>query len=162
MTTPIAVTTEAGDGVGGSVGGFTVSFFGCVAVAPDGATAVRITSPVATAVMFVEPLAGRSPDAPVTFTWSAPVVTHVARAVSGEQPVVGVIVKELIVGAVENALRTTESGIPTPSLVRLSFLTAYGDAEPEETRARIPSFDFSAAAGTSVESASCAALPGAA
>ena len=121
-----------------------------------------MTSPVATAVMFVEPIAGRSPAAPVTFTWSAPVVTHAARAVRGEQPVVGVIVKVLIVGAVEKALLTTESGIPTPSLVRLSFLMAYGAAEPEETRARIPSFDFPADAGTSVASACCAALPGAA
>jgi hypothetical protein len=58
------------------------------------------------------------------FTWSAPVVVHVAKAVSGEHPVVGVIVKELIVGAVEKALLTTESGIPAPSLVRLSLLTA--------------------------------------
>ncbi len=129
------------------MGGFTVTRLGCVAVAPDEATAVRITSPVATAVMFVEPIAGRSPDAPATFTWSAPVVTQVARAVSGEHPLVGVIVKELIVGAVEKALLTMESGMPTPSLVRLSFLMAYGAAEPEETRARSPSFDFSAAAG---------------
>ena len=49
-----------------------------------------------------------------------------------------------------------------PSLVRLSFFTAYGIAEPDETRARMASFDFSAAAGTSVASGCCAAAPGAA
>ena len=65
-------------------------------------------------------------------------------------------------GAVEKALRTMESGMAAPSLVRLSFFTAYGIAEPDETRARIESFDFSAAAGMSVASGCCAAAPGAA
>ena len=162
VVSPMAVTGEEGVGVGGSVGGFTVTRFGCVEVSPEAATAVRITSPVATTVMFVEPLAGRSPAAPAMFTWSAPVVIHVARAVRGEQPESGVIVKELITGAVEKALRTTESGMPAPSLVRLSFLIAYGIAEPEDTRARMLSFVFSAAAGTRVARACCAAAPGAA
>ena len=41
--------------------------------------------------MFVEPVGGKSPAAPAMFTWSAPAVIP-SRAVSGEQPVSGVIV----------------------------------------------------------------------
>ena len=111
--------------MGGSVGGVHRDLADRVEVAPESATAVRMTSPVATTVRFVVPDAGRSPAAPVMFTWSAPVVIHVAVTESGEQPEEGVIVKELMMGAVEKALaRRRRAGCALPSLVRLSFLIA--------------------------------------
>src|ERR1700690_536706 len=117
-------------------------------------------SPADTTVKVAVPDVARSPAAPVMLTWSAPVVDHVAVTVSGEQPLEGEIVKEVMTGAVEKAPRETDSARLLPSLGGLSFLIAYGRPAPVSMRKRSARCDFSAAAGTSEASDCCPTEPG--
>src|SRR5512141_1502819 len=80
--------------------------------------------------------------------------------VRGEQPDEGEIVKLPMTGAVEKAPRETDSDRLLPSLVRLSFLMAYGSPAPTSMRKRSARCIFSAVSGTREASDCCAAEPG--
>ena len=111
-------------GVGGAVGGVSVTLRVAVEVAPESATAVSVMSPADTTLRSAVPVGARSPAAPVMLTWSAPVTDHEAVTASGGQPDEGEIVKLVMTGAVEKAPFDTDSDRLLPSLVRLSFLMA--------------------------------------
>src|SRR5262245_1481854 len=126
MVWPKVTVPPETEGVGGGVGGSTLTCRGTFVACPFSEYAVRTMSVVVRSVSVVEPLAGRSPATPVMTTRAAFCVVHVSVTASGAQPVLGDASNVRTSGAVENAARVAVSGMRAASLVSLWFLIAYG------------------------------------